>query len=78
MKSQFPLFWNDPHVRGITFWDFVQGHIWQKDAYLIRSDGSERPAMKWLVSYVRAHPRVEPHARAGGDPHPDAGVICLA
>lgn len=56
MKRQFPVFWNDPRVRGITFWDFKEGHMWKKDAYLVRSNGSERPALRWLLEYVKRHP----------------------
>lgn len=56
MKKLFPLFWEDPHVRGITFWDFVQGQMWKHNAYLVRSDGTERPALKWLVDYLKRHP----------------------
>lgn len=57
MKTQFPIFWSDPHVRGVTFWGFKQGHMWSRkpNAYLIRSDGSPRPAFTWLVSYLEKH-----------------------
>lgn len=51
----FPLFWNDPAIRGITLWGFRPG-LWrdQERAYLVRSDGSERPALTWLRGYVEA------------------------
>lgn len=52
-KEQFPIFWNSPAVKGITFWGYIQGIIWRTDAYLVRKDGSERPALKWLQDYVR-------------------------
>ena len=55
MQTQFPVFWNDPQVRGVTFWDFMQGHTWLKYAYLIRRDGTPRPAMLWLQRYLAAH-----------------------
>jgi endo-1,4-beta-xylanase len=51
-KEQFPIFWNNPDVKGITLWGYVQGIIWRKDAYLVRKNGTERPALKWLTKYV--------------------------
>jgi hypothetical protein len=35
-------------ARGITFWGYIQGSIWEEEAYLITSSGSERPALTWL------------------------------
>ncbi len=54
MKTQFPIFWTDPQVRGVTFWDFMQGHTWLKHSYLIRRNGTPRPAFVWLEKYLRA------------------------
>jgi endo-1,4-beta-xylanase len=51
-QAQFPIFWEHPAVAGVTLWGYVQGEIWRTDAYLIRTDGSERPAMQWLKSYL--------------------------
>lgn len=50
----FPVFWEHPGVRGITLWGFRRG-LWRdkEGAYLVRKDGSERPALKWLRGYVR-------------------------
>lgn len=50
----FPVFWEHPAVAGITLWGFRPG-LWRdkERAYLIRKDGSERPAMAWLRGYVR-------------------------
>ncbi|WP_349811988.1 endo-1,4-beta-xylanase [Xanthomonas dyei] len=53
----FPIFWEHPAVRGITLWGFRPGLWRDKDAaYLVRGDGSERPALTWLRDYVAAHP----------------------
>ena len=51
----FPVFWEHPGVRGITLWGFRRG-LWRdkEGAYLIRKDGSERPALEWLRGYVRS------------------------
>ena len=53
MKRVFPVFWEHPSVKGITFWGFRVG-LWRNDqkAYLINSNGTERPALKWLRAYV--------------------------
>ncbi len=53
----FPLFWEYPGVKGVTLWGFRPG-LWrdQQGAYLINKDGSERPALTWLRSYVASKP----------------------
>ncbi len=49
----FPVFWEHPAVQGITLWGFQAG-MWRTEqkAYLLREDGSERPALQWLRQYV--------------------------
>ena len=49
----FPIFWEHPAVAGITFWGYRPG-MWRtaQGAYLLRSDGSERPSMVWLRAYI--------------------------
>lgn len=49
----FPLLWEHPSVIGITLWGFRPG-LWRNEqkAYLIDTDGSERPALTWLREYV--------------------------
>ena len=51
-QTYFPLFWEDPGVKGMTLWGYGQGDIWQQNAYLVRSNGTERPALKWLRQYL--------------------------
>jgi endo-1,4-beta-xylanase len=53
----FPVFWEHPGVRGITLWGF-RPPVWRnaQGAYLVRKDGSERPALQWLRQYLRNHP----------------------
>ncbi|HET7541220.1 MAG TPA: endo-1,4-beta-xylanase [Polyangiaceae bacterium] len=48
MRDLFTLFWQHPSVLGITHWGFLQGNVWQPDAYLVRTDGSRRPALDWI------------------------------
>ncbi|HEY0504783.1 MAG TPA: endo-1,4-beta-xylanase [Lysobacter sp.] len=49
----FPVFWEHPAVKGVTLWGFRPG-LWRtkQKAYLVRRDGSERPAMAWLRGYM--------------------------
>jgi len=55
-QEQFPVFWLNESVAGITLWGYRQGAIWRTDAYLIRNDGTERPALTWLKNYVNEYP----------------------
>lgn len=49
----FPIFWEHKAVAGVTLWGYRPG-LWRNDqkAYIINSDGTERPAMTWLREYV--------------------------
>jgi len=54
----FPILWSNPGVKGITLWGYIQSDIWiaHPNTYLLLSDGTERPALKWLRHYVRYGP----------------------
>ncbi len=45
--AMFTTFWNEPAVAGVTHWGHIQGDIWRQNGYLIRADGTLRPAMEW-------------------------------
>lgn len=49
----FPVFWEHPAVQGVTLWGWRPG-LWRhpQKAYLINTDGTERPALVWLREYV--------------------------
>jgi len=51
-KTYFPVFWESPGVKGITLWGYVQGDMWKENGYLLRSNGTERPALQWLRKYI--------------------------
>ncbi|HKO46942.1 MAG TPA: endo-1,4-beta-xylanase [Polyangiaceae bacterium] len=51
MKELFTTFWSKPSVLGITHWGYLQGNMWQPNAYLQRSDGTLRPALTWIDCY---------------------------
>lgn len=50
--SLFSMFWEHPAVRGVTVWGHNEGAMWRKNGYLVRKDGSDRPAMTWLREYM--------------------------
>lgn len=52
----FPILWQYPDVKGITLWGYVQGLTWQTTVYLVRSDGTARPALLWLANYIENNP----------------------
>jgi GH35 family endo-1,4-beta-xylanase len=52
MQTQFPLFYNHPSVAGITLWGYVVGSTWVNGSGLIQSNGTQRPAMTWLMNYL--------------------------
>lgn len=54
-KVYFPIFWNNPGVKGITFWGYIASDVWSShpNTYLLSSTGAERPAMEWLKTYVK-------------------------
>lgn len=51
MSEQFPLFWNDDRIKGITLWGYVHGATWKPNTGLVRN-GTDRPAMTWLKEYL--------------------------
>ena len=63
----FPVFWEHPAVQGITLWGYRPG-LWRtkEGANLVREDGSERPALQWLRSYMRDPGKTAPRPEPGG------------
>ena len=53
MQSQFPLFWNDDKVAGITLWGYVTGATWKPNTGLMSESGTARPALTWLVDFLK-------------------------
>jgi endo-1,4-beta-xylanase len=52
MRDLFTVFWDHPSVGGVTHWGYRQGATWRTDAYLVRADGTTRPALDWIVCYM--------------------------
>jgi endo-1,4-beta-xylanase len=51
-ESIFPLLWEHPGVKGITLWGYLEGRTWQRTCFLVRDDGTWRPALEWLAQYL--------------------------
>ena len=53
MQRIFPIMWEHPAVEGITLWGWRPG-LWRQDqeAFLVRANGEERPALQWLKDYL--------------------------
>ncbi|WFR58879.1 endo-1,4-beta-xylanase [Anaerocolumna sp. AGMB13025] len=52
MQELFPVLYQHASVKGVTFWGYAQGHTWIANSYLLRSNGTERPALTWLKQYL--------------------------
>ncbi|MBK8947158.1 MAG: endo-1,4-beta-xylanase [Ignavibacteriae bacterium] len=55
-KKYFPVLWQHPGVKGITLWGYLEGQMWQTTCYLVHTDGEARPALDWLVQYIKDNP----------------------
>jgi len=55
MQSEFPMFWNDDNVEGVTLWGYIVGATWEANTGLMTSSGTMRPAMSWLVNFLKTH-----------------------
>jgi endo-1,4-beta-xylanase len=51
MKDLFSIFWSNPSVLGVTHWGYRQGNMWQTNAYLVKTDGTARPALTFIECY---------------------------
>jgi endo-1,4-beta-xylanase len=52
MKDQFTMFWEHEKVLGVTYWGYVVGSTWVSNSGLIQSNGTQRPAMTWLMDFL--------------------------
>lgn len=51
-QEKFPVLWEHQGVKGITLWGYIQNQTFQANGYLLRTDGTERPALTWLRDYL--------------------------
>jgi GH35 family endo-1,4-beta-xylanase len=55
-ETVFPAFWEHPAVAGISLWGYEAGKTWKANTELVKTTGSDRPAMTWLKSYISSRP----------------------
>ena len=49
-QAHFPVFWNHPHVKGITIWGYINNRTWIEGSGLMSDNGTPRPAMTYLLN----------------------------
>jgi endo-1,4-beta-xylanase len=52
----FPVLWKHSGVKGITFWGYLEGQMWQPSCYLVRYTGTARPALLWFAQFIQNNP----------------------
>jgi GH35 family endo-1,4-beta-xylanase len=53
MKTHFPIFYEHPRVKGVTLWGYIVGTTWRAGTGLVNTNGTPRPAMTWLMDYLK-------------------------
>ena len=69
MQEQFTMFWNHPKILGVTYWGYIVDQTWRNGTGLKHSSGAERPALTWLVDFVKKNldpPNDFPNLLSGG------------
>jgi endo-1,4-beta-xylanase len=51
-KDHFTMFMSNDNVKGATVWGYVVGRTWETNSGIMNSDGTLRPAMTWLMSFL--------------------------
>lgn len=51
-QSVFPVLYEHPGVKGITFWGYVEFETWRPYTFLVTDRLEERPALQWLRTYL--------------------------
>jgi GH35 family endo-1,4-beta-xylanase len=67
MQQQFPFFFENPQVEGVTLWGYIYGQTWRDNTGLIRN-GQPRPAMNFLCEYFTGQ---DCNGMPTPDPDPD-------
>jgi endo-1,4-beta-xylanase len=59
-QTYFPIFWDNPAVKGITLWGYAENAVWKPYAFVIDYRGAPRPSLQWLSKYVAGPARPIP------------------
>jgi endo-1,4-beta-xylanase len=52
MQDQITMYYNHPNVKGITLWGYIVGSTWRANTGIQQPDGTMRPAMSWLMTFL--------------------------
>lgn len=52
VSEQFPVFWDKAEMLGVTYWGHQEGSTWRPNAFLVRQDGTTRPALDFIQCYM--------------------------
>jgi endo-1,4-beta-xylanase len=55
-KDHITVMWNHPAVAGITIWGYLNGATWISNSGILNSNGTERPALTWLKTFIAENP----------------------
>jgi endo-1,4-beta-xylanase len=51
-KDHFTMFMSNNNVKGITIWGYLVGATWVANTGILKTDGTPRPALTWLMSFL--------------------------
>jgi endo-1,4-beta-xylanase len=51
-QDHFQMFMSNPNVKGVTLWGYLVGSTWQSNTGIMKTDGTMRPAMSWLMDFL--------------------------
>jgi endo-1,4-beta-xylanase len=52
-KDHFTMFMSNENIKGVTVWGYLVGATWVKDSGILKTDGTMRPAMTWLMDFLK-------------------------
>jgi endo-1,4-beta-xylanase len=52
-QDHITMFWNHSNIKGITVWGYIVGATWQSNTGIMQSSGTMRPAMTWLMDFLK-------------------------
>jgi endo-1,4-beta-xylanase len=52
MKEFVTWAWENPDIKGITYWGYIVGATWRSNTGLMTDGGAKRPALTWLLDYL--------------------------
>jgi endo-1,4-beta-xylanase len=53
MKDFVTWAWENDKINGVTYWGYIVGATWRDGTGLMTDSGSKRPALTWLLDYLK-------------------------